>query len=124
MIAWHSKLSHLANPRASKEAEYPTELEAILSMADAEKTYAEISPWPGYEATQLDEGSVGPCMRLLASGAYGDRKVIAGESAVAGLAALIAASQSGEMTQNLGLDNQSRVLIIGTEGATDPDRPW
>jgi len=70
----------------------------------------------------LDEGSVGPCMRLLASGAYGDSKIVAGESAVAGLAALIAACQSGEMTQKLGLDNQSRILLIGTEGATDPER--
>ena len=69
----------------------------------------------------LDEGAVGPCMRLLASGEYGDAKIVAGESAVAGLAAVIAATASGDMTQTLGLDGQSRVLLIGTEGATDPE---
>lgn len=69
----------------------------------------------------VDESSVGPCMRLLANGEYGDKKIVSGESAVAGLAAVIAASQSGDMTQKLELDSQSRVLLIGTEGATDPE---
>lgn len=69
----------------------------------------------------LDERSVGPCMRLLANGEYGDEKIAAGESAVAGLAAAIGAATSHEMSHNLGLDCQSRVLLIGTEGATDPE---
>ena len=66
----------------------------------------------------LDEGSVGPCMRLLASGEYGDPKIVAGESAVAGLGA----AQSEQMRHVLGLCGRSRVLLIGTEGATDPER--
>jgi len=69
----------------------------------------------------LDENSVAPCMRLLASGDYGDTTIVAGESAVAGMAAVIAACHSDEMSQKLGLDSQSRVLLIGTEGATDPE---
>jgi diaminopropionate ammonia-lyase len=68
----------------------------------------------------LDEGSVGPCMRLLASGEYGDPKIVAGESAVAGLGAALGAAQSEQMRSALGLDGSSRVLLIGTEGATDP----
>lgn len=69
----------------------------------------------------LDEGSVGPCMRLLASGEYGDPKIVAGESAVAGLGAAMGAVRSEKMKKELGLDGASRILVIGTEGATDPE---
>lgn len=69
----------------------------------------------------VEEGAVGPTMRLLAFGRYGDPCIEAGESAVAGLAALIGASQSGELAATLGIDRYARVLVIGTEGATDPD---
>ena len=68
----------------------------------------------------LPDELVAPMMRLLAAGADGDPPVVAGESAVAGLAALVAARQSTDLSRILGLDDQSRVLLIGTEGATDP----
>ena len=61
------------------------------------------------------------CMRLLADGTGGDRPVVAGESAVAGLAGLLMACQTPELKQALGLDAGSRVLLFGTEGATDPE---
>ena len=60
-------------------------------------------------------------MRLLARPPGGDPKIEAGESAVAGLAALIAAARSEDMRRALGLDGNSRVLLIGSEGATDPE---
>ena len=69
----------------------------------------------------VPESFVGPAMRLLARPPGSDPKIEAGESAVAGLAALIAAARSGEMRSALGLDANSRVLLIGSEGATDPD---
>jgi diaminopropionate ammonia-lyase len=47
--------------------------------------------------------------------------VVAGESAVAGLAALLLAAADPMSRGLLGLDGQSRVLLFGTEGATDPD---
>lgn len=64
---------------------------------------------------------VAPAVRLLAEGAFGGPAVEAGESAVAGLAALISASRSAEMKSLLGLDESSRVLLIGSEGVTDPE---
>jgi diaminopropionate ammonia-lyase len=67
----------------------------------------------------LDEGSVAPCMRLLAKGSGSDPDIVAGESAVAGLAALIGVRQAKDLATNMGLDSDSRVLVIGTEGATD-----
>ena len=69
----------------------------------------------------VPESFVGPAMRLLARPAGGDPEIEAGESAVAGLAAAIAAARCGKMRRALGLDADSRVLLVGSEGATDPD---
>lgn len=69
----------------------------------------------------VSEPSVVPTMRLLARGLAGDPVLEAGESAVAGVAALITACQDDSMKMSLGLDESSRVYVIGTEGATDPE---
>jgi diaminopropionate ammonia-lyase len=66
----------------------------------------------------VSEDAVAPCMRLLAGL---DPGIEAGESAVAGLAAAIAAREDPEMAQKLGLDASSLIFVIGTEGATDPE---
>lgn len=69
----------------------------------------------------LSEEAVPTTMKMLKNG-YGDDPAIeAGESAVPGLAAAVIARQSEEFAQALGLDENSKVLVIGTEGATDPD---
>jgi diaminopropionate ammonia-lyase len=60
-------------------------------------------------------------LRRLAHPVAGDKALRIGESGVAGLAGLIAASGDQSMRAALGLDANSRVLLIGTEGATDPD---
>ncbi len=59
-------------------------------------------------------------MRLLAQGRYGDEPLVAGESAVAGLMALMLAASDRGARDALALDRSSRVLVFGTEGATDP----
>ncbi len=60
-------------------------------------------------------------MRLLAAGTRGDTPVVAGESAVAGLAGALGALQDPALATALGLGPDSRVLVFGTEGATDPE---
>jgi len=67
----------------------------------------------------IDDELIAPIMKLLASGLK-DHKIVAGESAVAGLSGLIAACEKEGLAEKLGLDENSRVLILGTEGATDP----
>ena len=62
-----------------------------------------------------DEG-VAPAMRVLR-----DAGIEAGESAVAGLLALDAALADPEAAAALGLGPANRVLVFGTEGATDPE---
>ncbi len=47
-------------------------------------------------------------------------RIVAGESAVAGLAALLLAGRDAFGRTALQLSEDSRVLVIGTEGATDP----
>lgn len=51
-----------------------------------------------------------------------DPVVVAGESGGAGLAGLLTATRDPEMRTAIGLDATSRVLLVVTEGATDPDR--
>ncbi|MEJ8475977.1 diaminopropionate ammonia-lyase [Roseibium algae] len=69
----------------------------------------------------LDDQSAIEGMRLLADGTYGDPKLVAGESAVAGLMALLALNDGAEERTAIGLDSSSRVLVFGTEGATDAE---
>ena len=66
----------------------------------------------------LSEDAVAACMKLLL---HSPSPVEAGESAVAGLGAAIAAREDAKMSATLGLDEHSRIFVIGTEGATDPE---
>jgi len=59
-------------------------------------------------------------MRLLANPQGGDPVIVAGESAVAGLAAALLAAQDPAACAALGLGPDSRVLLFGSEGDTDP----
>ncbi|WP_313195184.1 diaminopropionate ammonia-lyase [Shinella zoogloeoides] len=56
-------------------------------------------------------------MRALA---FRDPPVVAGESGAAGLAGLLAAARDPRTREILGLNEESVVLLINTEGATDP----
>jgi diaminopropionate ammonia-lyase len=59
-------------------------------------------------------------MRRLASPAGGDPPIVAGETGGAGLGVLLAALEDDHLRQALALDADSRVLLIGSEGDTDP----
>lgn len=69
--------------------------------------------------TTVNESLVPMAMKILAKGESGDVPVEAGESAVPGIAALLATINNQSIRDNLGLSPASRVLIFGTEGATD-----
>lgn len=61
------------------------------------------------------------CVRLLARGVNGDPPLVAGESAVAGLAGLLAALDHPTTAKALGIAQDSHVLLVGSEGDTDPE---
>lgn len=69
----------------------------------------------------VPDGAAADCMRLLAAGVGGDPPLVAGESAVAGLAGLLVGQSYPEVRSALKLGPDSRVLLFGSEGATDPE---
>jgi len=64
----------------------------------------------------IKDDSISKTMQLLA-----DRQtpIVAGESAVAGLAGFLIASHDSSLKEALKLDQNSRILVFGTEGDTD-----
>ncbi|MHA3904643.1 diaminopropionate ammonia-lyase [Castellaniella sp. WN] len=59
-------------------------------------------------------------MRLLANGCGQDAPIVAGESAVAGVAGCLAAAANPEWREKLRIDQNSRILFFASEGDTDP----
>lgn len=78
--------------------------------------------WAGAEGFMtVPDRAAEALMRLLADGVDGDPPLVAGESAVAGLAGALAALHDRALAGRLGLGPESRVLVFGSEGATDPE---
>jgi len=106
----------------------PTTIDSDLETVMAGLACGEVSilAWailgPGADAVMtIRDDDAKDCMRLLADARHGDSPLVAGESAVAGLAGLISAAGDGTARKALKLSNNSRVVLFGTEGATDPD---
>ncbi len=68
----------------------------------------------------ISDSAVAPAMRMLASGLAGGGEIEAGECSAPGPVALIAAACDQGLRREMHLDADSRVLVIGSEGATDP----
>ncbi len=86
----------------------PSEL-AWMVLADA-----------AHDFVTIPESTVGPMVRMLANGVAGGAPVEAGESGVAGLCAVAAAAKQPVLRRSLRLDPNSRIVVIGSEGVTDP----
>jgi diaminopropionate ammonia-lyase len=69
--------------------------------------------------TVRDDDAV-EAMRLLARGNASDPPIVSGESGAAGLAGLLRLARDPELARRAGLDHDSRVLVVSTEGATAP----
>jgi diaminopropionate ammonia-lyase len=69
---------------------------------------------------RLPDAAAVDAMRLLAAAEGGDPAIVAGESAVAGVAAALACCADDDARRALGLDAGSRLLFFGSEGDTDP----
>jgi diaminopropionate ammonia-lyase len=111
----------------SAEAGHPVAVRGDLDTVMAGLACGEVSIlafdellWRAHAFIAVPDEVVAPCMSLLADGVAGDPPVVAGESAVAVLAALILTRRDAEAAGTLGLGEDSRVLLFGTEGATDP----
>ncbi|NVK30856.1 MAG: diaminopropionate ammonia-lyase [Gammaproteobacteria bacterium] len=71
--------------------------------------------------TTVPDALVAPTMQRLVLNHGDDPALEAGESAVAGVCLLLAASEQPALYTQLKLTPESSVLIIGSEGATDPE---
>lgn len=105
----------------------PTVVEGALDTIMAGLACGEVSllAWDILDAgadafSAITDRAAADCMRLLAAPAEGDVPIVAGESAVAGLAGALIARHNPEAATVLGLDGDSRLLVFGSEGATDP----
>jgi diaminopropionate ammonia-lyase len=70
----------------------------------------------------VEEEDAVAVMKRLARPLGNDPAIVSGESGGAGLAGLIRAAGDKHMQSALDLDGHSRVLVINSEGATDPGR--
>jgi len=69
--------------------------------------------------TITDDAAI-EAMRVLAAGEHGDVPIVAGDSGAAGLAGLLVLLRDRALAGAAGLNADSRVLVISTEGATAP----
>lgn len=68
----------------------------------------------------ISEQAAATAMQVLADGRGGDPSIVSGESGAAGLAGLMAVVGDQPAQARLRLGGASRVLLVSTEGATDP----
>jgi len=106
----------------------PTKVEGDLDTLMAGLAAGEVSllAWDVLDrganafVTVPDEAAIS-AMRALAHGVEGDQPVVGGEAGVGGLAGLLAAATDPKTARVLSLGPLSRVLVIGSEGDTDPE---
>ena len=101
----------------------PTVVHGDLDTIMAGLSCGEVSllAWPILESyvshfLSIQDDSISKTMQLLANR---DRPIVAGESAVAGLAGFLIACNDDNLKSKLMLNENSRILFFGTEGDTD-----
>lgn len=112
--------SFRAGHRAAIEGDLDT-IMAGLACGEVSLLAWEILEEGASDVLTMPDPAAADCMRLLTDPASGDVPIVAGESAVAGLAGLLLALERPSISGALALNADSRVLLFGTEGATDPE---
>lgn len=106
----------------------PRPVEGDVNSFMACLSAGEVSPaaWPilhavADDAVAIPDGAAMDTMIGLARGRWGDAPLVSGESGCASVAAILAAAAHPPTREALGLSAASRVLCIGSEGATAPE---
>ncbi len=68
----------------------------------------------------IPDDQIAPAMRLFADGEMAQTKIEAGECAVPGALALMGVCDDATLKDELGINADSHILLLGCEGATDP----
>ena len=69
----------------------------------------------------LPDDDIAKTMKLLGNASFSDEKIIAGENSAPGVISLITICENEKIKQNLKLNKDSNILLIGCEGDTDQD---
>lgn len=106
----------------------PRPLEGDVNSFMACLSAGEVSPsaWPilkavADDAVAIPDAAAREVMIGLAHGRWGDAPLVSGESGCASVAAVLSLAGQPELRAALGLTDTSRVVCIGSEGATAPD---
>ena len=113
----------LASAKANKTTNVEISEETImagLSCGEPSELAWSVLADAAHDFVTIPENIVGPLVRMLANGVDGDVPIEAGESGVAGLCAVVAAAKQPDLRRCLHLDANSRIVVIGSEGVTDP----
>jgi diaminopropionate ammonia-lyase len=94
---------------------------AGLSCGEPSQIAWDILANTAHDYLTIPDSLIAPTMQRLARPIADDPAIEAGETGVAGLAALIAANSQPALRDALGLTARSRVILIGSEGITDPE---
>jgi diaminopropionate ammonia-lyase len=112
----------------SAKAGRPVTVTGSLDTVMAGLACGEVSPaaWEIIDAgasayLAIDDAFALDAMRVLANPTPPGEAIVAGETGASGLAALLAVNERDDVRHLLGLDASSRVLLIGSEGDTDPE---
>lgn len=115
---------HLASARAG----HPVAVTGALDTVMAGLACGEVSPaaWAIVSAATQVYVALGDdytldAVRAFAQPEAGDPAIVSGETGATGLGALLAAQADPALRTLLGLDAHSRVLLLGSEGDTDPE---
>jgi len=114
-----------ATAEAGRPVRIPHEQPTVMAMLECHEP--SLVAWRvlarlGDAFMTVDEEDAVAVMNRLARPAGHDPAIVSGESGGAGLAGLIRAACDMDMRAALGLDARSRVLVVNSEGATDPGR--
>jgi diaminopropionate ammonia-lyase len=113
-----------ASARAGKPMAVPLDEETVmagLSCGEVSLLAWDVLARAASDFVTIDDVSVAAAMRLLANGQAGGGAIVAGESGVPGVIALIAAAADPGLRYALALGPDSHVLLLGCEGASDPE---
>ena len=94
---------------------------ACLAAAEVSPLAWQVLDRGAFAFVALDDDGAVNAMRRAALPAAGDPPLVLGESGAAALGGLIAVAGDADARDALALSTGSRVLVIGSEGATDPD---
>ncbi len=111
----------------SAQAGHPEPVVGTLDTVMAGLACGEVSPaaWDIVSAAAhayvaIDDHFALDAVRVFASPLAGDTAIVSGETGAAGLAGLLAAHTDASLRKLLELDESAQVLLVGSEGDTDP----